>query len=198
MNIVPPLEPMKLNCWKHHFRFIQQEIISAVNQGADAVMKLPKQLECLGDSYLDLYTGPMKPTEIAHELLAQLGDLEVATPQYFGSWVEMEQSEYRILHLSDLSFWRVQAHNSSDFFIEFAPGRNAYHTLRLKADALRTAIMSTALSQLESREISLDLINAVRVHHFGLEPKKMLMPGCDLNRILSLMNRKPVRVTVVA
>ncbi len=198
MDILPPLEPMYLNCWKHHLKFIQQQIQKHVDAGPDAVATLPEKLKVLGDSHLDLYTGPTQPQVIAAELLGQLGDLDVARIEHFQAWVAVEETNYRILHMSDLSFWRLQKSDDLNQYIEFMPGCNSYLTIRVQADALRRAILTMAISKLEDRDANLELINEVSVKYLGLNPIKSLLPGCNLNRILALMNRKPIRVTVVS
>lgn len=197
MNIAPPLEPVAFNCWKHHLRYVMQEIDAAVANGQEGVKSLTQHFDGFGDSYTDLYTGPARPQATAHEIVAQLGDLEVSEPEVFRAWLLQDELEYQLLHLSDLSFWKVKWSTDAERYICIEPGRHSYHSTRVKVDAWKTAIITTAVSKLYDTKADLELINSARAEFLGMNSLRALIPGGDLNRILTLINRKPISVTVV-
>ena len=138
---------------KHHLARIRQFVIDYQNNVNGQTILLIKSL---GQSQFDLYLGALTIEQILKETSSFLLDNNFITRLYYKSWVEANQG-YRQITLSDNSTWTLRFLDQPKF-VHIHPSRYAQHTTRIKANAMKTAI----LLQLFERELSYESINEVR------------------------------------
>lgn len=147
--------PFRYNALKHHLS-VQRLWIAAQQNTIPAHDDL---LE-LGTSVMDVYDGAFSPETIAAEISEQLlaaGHFDRAA---FMLWIGT--AGYRELTLSDKSRWVLRPGDTYERYIHIHPGRNAAHTFRAKANALKTALAWLATSPAETFPDT-DAVNRVRL-----------------------------------
>jgi hypothetical protein len=147
--------PFRYNALKHHLS-VQRAWIAAQQNTTPAHVDL---LE-LGTSVMDVYDGAFSPETIAAEISEQLLTAGHFDRAAFMQWIGT--SGYRELTLSDKSRWVLRPGDTYERFIHIHPGRNAAHTFRAKANALKTALAWLATSPAEIFPDT-DAVNRVRV-----------------------------------
>lgn len=198
MRTTPPTESVLLNCWNYHLPFIRQQIQEYSEKGLQGLEELCRDLEAVQTPSFDLYTGPTPPEVLKQDVWQQLEGLGISQPEIFRDWVGAEEQNYRILHLSDLSFWILKAGPTAEQYIEMVPGRYSYLTIRMNADSLKSAIMACTLGQIEgARPQELELVNQIRQAYLGLEPLKQVPQGGSLDRMCTMIAKPRVAEVVV-
>ena len=137
-------EPILFNCWKHHAGVVCQRIANAIEQGKTSLTSLAESLKCIGSSLMDFYTGELPPDVIAEKVLAHLSDAQALEKSAFIYWLQ-RQEDYAVLTFpEDESCWVLRLADEQERFIHLHPGRWTPHTMRVRSNVLKTAIMVLA------------------------------------------------------
>jgi hypothetical protein len=170
---VPP--PVLFNTWKHHAGALRRRLDACAGE-AD-LAGLGRELVVLGHALMDLYTGSLLPADIARHVVAQLESEGRLAPEAFGAWVE-QGGGYRMVTLPDKSEWVLRAGDETSRHVHLHPGRWVPHTLRVRANVLKTAMLALADARLSGGDpLALARINRVRRDHLGLAPLGRLRDG---------------------
>lgn len=149
---------------------------------------LPAALQKIGTSQMDMYTGRLTEEAIFAEVIAQLTALDILPPTAFAAWVAARDG-YMELTLSDTSRWVLRLSDDPERYIHLHPGRYSPHSLRIKAAALKTAMVYKAAADngLLSGELLTDM-NTVRAMA-ALSPVRSLDDAQHILKIISLMSQ---------
>lgn len=168
------MEQIVFNCEKHHLRTISEKILEYRIHGVDSLTNLLKSLTLNSDNtrtyngVVDVYYGPLTADEIQNEiwnLMTQnkVSDLE-SYRQYIQSQGQIKRRGHYLNHqLSDTSIFTLRLIEDAKSFIHIHPGRYSPNTFRVKANTLKTAIVTAFLALIQQQSpYNLDLVNEAR------------------------------------
>jgi hypothetical protein len=159
-----------LNTWKHHAGTLRHRISETSRLGEPGLADLAGELIVIGSKLMDLYTGRFSPGEIGRMLLDQLVVQDRLEPDAFRAWIESEGG-YGMLELEDSSRWVLRAADEEERYVHVHPGRWAPQTRRVRANVLKTAVMTLAhVGILGGDPLDKELVNHVRGCYLGLSP----------------------------
>lgn len=186
-NCKVPL-PIKLNCWKHHVRFVKNELQNFKSE--TQLKQLQATLLKIGESQMDLYYGFYSPKEIANHINKYLISISIKSNKEYENWLCKHGTEYQTITLLDNSVWTLRKGDKEKRYIHIHPGRYSPHTVRVKALTLKTTICVLAYSEIKSAsEFDIDLINEARKKYLNASPLKIINQERGLGRLITLFNR---------
>lgn len=183
---VPP--PVLLNAWKHHAGAIRRRIAEVVGAGPAALAGLAPQLVVIGTELMDLYTGPVRPADVAAGVVARLGAEGRLAPDVYRAWLE-ENRGYRVVTLdADASRWVLRFGAEGERYVHVHPGRWAPNTRRVRANVLKTAVMALAYAGAHGGDpLDVGLVNHVRREYLGLAPVPALAGEGGLGAVVEAL-----------
>ncbi|TPE45001.1 hypothetical protein [Pontibacter mangrovi] len=179
-------KPILFHPLKHHLGYIR-EFAQATAQLLPE-QELMRAFRRIGGSQLDLYIGPLSPVQISEEVILYLQQQKVQGPEDFRSF--LAPAGYRICTLSDRSAWALRWGVQQGRHVHLHPGRYALHTLRVKANHLKTALAVSIASIKYKRSANLQLLNQVRGQWLGLSPVPGYTSDDGLGKVLELVLRQ--------
>jgi hypothetical protein len=167
--LTPP--PLLFNPWKHHAGFLRAQIRNGSSAGPDALSGLAARLRVIGTDLMDLYHGPLAPTEIGRLVISRLAADGLLGPSSYREWI-VAAGGYRTLDLSvDLSRWVLRMGAEESRYVHLHPGRWAPLTCRVRANVLKTAVMALACAAVHGgNRVDIGLVNHVRCAFLDLPP----------------------------
>jgi hypothetical protein len=182
---VPP--PVLFNTWKHHAGALRRRIAQVVQIGPEALETLPNRLLAIGTDLMDLYTGALSPSEIADWVVAWLRKEIRLDSVDFRAWVETTPG-YQVATLPDSSRWVLRWGTDVRYYIHLHPARWSPRTCRVRANVLKTAVMTLAFAGIHKFDpLDLPIINRVRQESLGLSPIGALVEGAGLKALIGLL-----------
>ncbi len=180
-NCMP--EPILFNCWKHHQNFILDEI-RKVGVSRD-LYQLKTSLKLIGDSTTDLYIGTMSLDSIATFTDSFLREHQMVDKDSYLSWVNESTEQYKTIPFPDESVWVFKIGIEPGKYVHIHPGRNAPHTVRAKANVLKTAIAVNTKAMIDqSNPLLVETVNSVREELINLDPIKFVTLNQELGRLI--------------
>ncbi|HEY6437234.1 MAG TPA: hypothetical protein VIY47_11645 [Ignavibacteriaceae bacterium] len=177
--------PVNFNCWKHHAGFIKGQIDSITE-----IKRLDEPKEHLlqiGDSQMDLYFGKHSPQEISEQIMQILNRRKISSSEQYKSWLAAEEKDYQPVELKDKSAWILRLGEDPRRYVHIHPGRYSPHTVRVKATALKTAIMILCFVQTgEKHKIETEVVNVIRKKYLNEPPLKSFSNTSALKRLIDL------------
>lgn len=169
--------PILFHPLKHHRGYLRYFIQSSIDE--EFYTAMPR----IGASQMDLYCGDLSPHSIGQEILGQLKENGVETEPDFISFLATKQG-YQNLTISDGSTWTLLRGDDPEHYIHIHPARYAQHCIRVKAGALKTAMLMlrhdlTPICETEQ-------VNALR-KSIGLSPIKHLQVSEGIGRIWEVL-----------
>jgi hypothetical protein len=162
--------PVLMNPWKHHARFLQRRINQLILEGVRSLEHLPTELLVLGHGLMDLYLGEILPHAIASTIIDQLNRDDHFELERYYSWIDLNGG-YRVLELEDTSKWVMRCGDDADRYLHVHPGRWSPLTCRVRANAIKTAIVALTLAGIQGTDpTDIDVINKARVEYLDLSP----------------------------
>ncbi len=181
------IKPVLLNCLKHHLGYTAGLLKQVRDRQAAA--RLAHHLLKLGKGQMDVYHGQCSPWQVSEEVLANLEKNTVLEEAAFARWVK-SGGGFRLLQLSDHTLWTLRKGDLPGAWVHIHPGRYARHTVRLRAPAYRTAIMTLALAQMEGQgPVCLSLVNRARSYFDNYGPVTTLDPANGIGRAINILQR---------
>ncbi|WP_114782182.1 hypothetical protein [Botryobacter ruber] len=181
-------KPVLFHPLKHHLGYIR-EFIRQGTQAAPAALKA--DLLTLGSSQLDLYTGQLTPLQLAEEVIQQLQHRHVLEPEAYRQFIGAADSDYQIITLADGTDWVLRWGVEAGRHVHLHPARYAANTIRVKANALKTAVaMVTAAAKYKTAAADLPLLNQVRHEWLGLPPVKALPSDEGAAKLVKLLKNQ--------
>jgi hypothetical protein len=173
-----------MNCWKHHARTVHARVAAAVASGEATVRALPRRLLQVGAGLMDLYLGRLSPESIARESLEWLDALGVAGAPQYRDWLA-SRGGYAAVDLSDTSRWVVREAPVLDRHVHIHPARYSPHSVRVRANLWKSAIVVLAWASLRSLDpLDVGTVNEARTELLGLSPVKSVREDAGLGELL--------------
>ncbi|WP_276497596.1 hypothetical protein [Pontibacter litorisediminis] len=182
MMELPLPKPILFHPLKHHLGYVKAFTARSV---AVPEQELRQALKRIGGSQLDLYVGPLSPLQISEEVIAYLTQHLLLPPKTYRQ--HLSPGGYRLCTLSDGSAWTLRWGVHQGRHVHLHPGRYALHTLRVKANHLKTALAVAVASIKYGHSINLQLLNQVRAEWLGLSPVPAYTADEGLGRVLELV-----------
>ncbi|HVO75272.1 MAG TPA: hypothetical protein VMT35_14675 [Ignavibacteriaceae bacterium] len=183
--------PIRLNCWKHHTGYIKLRINKADN--IDHFNSIIKEMLCIGNSQMDLYTGHLSPAEISKYIREFLNEKNISSFQAYLKWIHDEEKDYKMINLKDNSSWILRVGNENERYVHIHPGRYSEDSIRVKAAALKTAVASLLWKKINNLpELDLETINYVRKNFIEEPPIKAFPRTAErgLRKIISVLDNE--------
>src|SRR5262249_41253580 len=128
------------------------------------------ELVVVGSKLMDLYVGRHSPADIGRQVLDLLERDARLERDAFRAWVE-SQGGYGMTELDDGSRWVLRLADEDERYVHLHPGRWVPETRRVRANVLKTAVMTLAHVGVHGGDpLDLALVNRVRQTYLGLSP----------------------------
>jgi hypothetical protein len=170
--------PILLNTWKHHAGALRRRIREALHAGDAALLPMAQGLVVMGAELMDLYTGKLSPAAIGEGVLAHLRSVDLLDPSAYRAWIAVGGG-YRVVTLAaDASQWVLRQGDEQGRHVHVHPARWTPHTLRVRANVLKTAVLVSAYVGIHGGDPSdVAIVNDVRRRYLGLSPLGKLAAG---------------------
>ncbi|MCB9637906.1 MAG: hypothetical protein H6728_14340 [Myxococcales bacterium] len=170
--ILPEIpRPLLLNSQKHHIETSWGLIQQTVERGEEGMDVLAKALIPLGQGFMDFYHGALSLAEVCSLLLALLKQEQADRSETYRAWVAQEGSYRTVTLEADESIWVFFPSDGEERFAHLHPARYSPHTIRVRANTLKTVISAIAYAKIHSSQPrDIDVVNAVRTRWMGLSP----------------------------
>lgn len=182
-------EPVLFNPVKHHAGFICDFIKKKAAMGNVYDQKtLKADLSIIGKSQMDLYTGSIPPFEIAGEIKKYLtNNILFMKPDYL-AWIGKAKASFRTTTLTDGSLWVLLPGEIPGRWVHIHPGRHSTHTVRVRAETLKTAIAAIYYCTRHGADCyDLSVINIVRTSLLGLSPMKEVSVEKGTGKVIGIL-----------
>ncbi|MBN9296028.1 MAG: hypothetical protein J0I41_03405 [Filimonas sp.] len=142
------------------------------------------QIMSFGNSQLDFYMGNLSVQDIKGEVLKRLEEENIAEKKDYESWVN-DNGGYRTVMLSDGSEWTLRYVIQADY-VHIHPARYAKHTIRVKANALKTCVCFLLLNK-EAIVFSNEMINYYRGRFLQLPPVNLNETHAEMEAVYKML-----------
>ena len=181
------LQPVSLNCWKHHAGFIKDQILATGTE--QDLVKLNNHLLKIGESQMDIYLGNNSPIEISSQIIDQLKLDNLFALKNFQKWILENENNYHKRTINDSSTWILRIGESNENYIHIHPARYSPHTIRVKATSLKTAIMILCLQRIrEIKVVDTDSVNHIRFKYLNEPPLKSFAKAGGIRKLVNLLS----------
>lgn len=170
--------PILFHPLKHHLGYLHHFIQNSTDEEFYAA--IPR----IGASQMDLYCGELNLFNIGQEILGQLLASGIVRESDFTSFLA-QRSGYQNLTISDGSTWTLLRGDDPERYVHIHPARYAQHCIRVKAGALKTAILMQRNGVTPKSETA--QVNALR-KSIGLSAIKQLQESGGIGRIWKVLN----------
>ena len=181
--------PILFNCIKHHLHFAKQYTSTVIHQPG-GIQLFKDASQHIGSSLIDLYIGDLTPENITQIVISWLHRENVYSDDTYMKWLHHEGKRYRIITLEDGSNWTLLLGNHEDRYVHIHPSRYADQTVRIHANAYKSALATYALLQLNPQVgPGLEVINKARRELLDLQPVKELSTSKGIGKALVLLSK---------
>jgi hypothetical protein len=185
--LVEPPDPVLLNTWKHHAGAIGAQIALAVGAGERGLDGLSQRMALIGADLMDLYLGALSPLEMGNQIIAILRGSNRLAPEAYTSWLNAS-SGYQGIALSDGSRWILREGERQGRYVHVHPARWSPQTLRVRANVLKTAILTVALAGVRGADpAEVAVINEARQEFLVFSPIAGLKEGQAIHRVIGAL-----------
>ncbi len=181
-------KPILFNVLKHHHMSLQALIEDAVERGVSFLPALADRLLVLGDNLMDLYLGELSVSQVSGTVLSMLSDQQTLEYSSFSTWVEGKTS-YQVVTLAyDQSKWVLRLSDDQERYIHLHPGRWSPASSRVRAYALKTAVMTIVAAKIFKQDVlDVMLVNQMRMEYLGLSPIREISPNNGVGKLIMLL-----------
>lgn len=169
--------PILFHPLKHHLGYLRHFIHNSTDEAFYAAM--PR----IGASQMDLYCGELSVQSIGEEVLGQLMARGIAAESDFIPFLT-QGGGHQNLTISDGSSWTLLRGDDPTRYVHIHPARYARYCIRVKAGALKTAIMMERHGVTPRSETA--QVNALR-GAIGLSAIKNLQESEGIGRIWEVL-----------
>ncbi|NDV95525.1 hypothetical protein D0T84_11475 [Dysgonomonas sp. 521] len=141
-------------------------------------------IKSFGASQLDYYTGELISQQIKDEIYKILKEQNLLDKNMYKLWLSLN-NDYRELQLSDGSVWTLRMIEKEEF-IHIHPSRYSPHTMRVKANTLKTVLCTLLLEETSPFTFNTGVINHYRKEYLGLSVLKTDGNHSELENIFQL------------
>jgi hypothetical protein len=180
---IPP--PLLFNPLKHHLGFIREYISENLNTEKKIKnLSVIKDLKHIGGSLMDIYYGDLSPEDVILEILKFLEDNHLIKKDHFVKWAGRDPKDLRTIKLSDDSEWVLKSFNNEIRYVHPFPARYSLHSLRVKANSIRSAVLYMIFIGKDFiTEEDLNIARSVS----GLSPIKNLTDAEAITKMIELL-----------
>ncbi|MFD2248514.1 hypothetical protein [Pontibacter ruber] len=187
---IPPTEahspdlpkPILFHPLKHHLQYIREFARQSTQLPEQELKKVFRRI---GGSQMDLYLGALSPLQVSEEVILYLQQQGLLQPEVFKHYLGL--GGYRLCTLSDGSVWALRWGVYEGRYVHLHPGRYSNHTIRVKANHLKTALAVAIASTTYKQPLSLELMNQVRTQWLDLSPVPGFTSEEGLGKIIELI-----------
>jgi hypothetical protein len=185
--LVEPPDPVLLNTWKHDAGAIRAQIALAVGTGERGLDELSQKLAVIGADLMDLYLGALSPQEIGNQIIASLQGSNRLAQDPYTSFLNANGG-YQATTISDGSRWILRQGECHGRYVHVHPARWSPQTLRVRANVLKTAILTLALAGVRGTDpVEVAVINEARQGFLSFSPISALKDGQAIRRIIGAL-----------
>ena len=169
---------------------LRHRIAEAVRRGNVALPELAGELIVIGSKLMDLYVGRFAPVQIGRLTLDALERDGRLALDAFRAWVT-SQGGYGMIDLEDGSRWVLRVADEYDRHVHLHPGRWVPETRRVRANVLKTAVMTLAHVGVHGGDpLDLALVNRVRQQYLALSPMGRDLDGDQgIGEVIELLSK---------
>jgi hypothetical protein len=142
------------------------------------------QIMSFGNSQLDFYTGELSVQDIKDEVYRRLQEENVLERKAYESWIN-DNGGYCTIMLSDGSEWTLRYITEAEY-VHLHPSRYAKHTLRIKANALKTCVCFLLLNK-EDIVFSNEVMNYYRGRFLQLPPVNLNETHVEMESVYKML-----------
>ena len=167
--------------FKHHLSHLATWI--AANKGhinAEIILAV----KTLGSSQLDMYDGNLTVEEIKQQGANFLQSQGINNMEEYQLWVG---KGYKLFTLHDGSSFTMR-YIEHDSPVHIHPGRHVPHTVRIKANALKSAVGYLLIS--DDVNINIELLNLIRKQHLDLPPIAGKQDIAEIIKAIRLLSKQ--------
>jgi hypothetical protein len=169
--------------FKHHLQFIRAWM--AENKGK-LDPKTIQTIKTFGSSQLDMYCGKLCVDEILQQISTFLQQCGITDTTQYKQWVD---NGYRLCTLSDDCRFTLRYINHAKP-IHIHPARHAPHTMRIKANALKSVVCYLLMYD-DANDINMAALNTLRKQHLGLSPVSEVVGIDEMRRVAKALATNP-------
>lgn len=154
--------------FKHHLQTDVKWLKQIRHESLETILS---ELKTLGNSIFDYYIGTLSVEVITEEIYNFLYFHGYIDKTRYITWLN-ENGNYQEITLSDESRWTLRFIDRNDY-IHIHPSRYSKHTIRMKANTLKTVLCTLALKSNDISEITIQEVNKCRTEYLKLSPMNM-------------------------
>lgn len=147
--------PIIFHTLKHHLISLKQFIVLHENEPIKPILP---QIKSLGESTFDMYVGCLSKEEIIEETTQYLKNKQLFEAKLYKYWITVNDG-FSIYELSDKTLMTLR-YLPQQKYIHIHPCRYAEHTIRIRANAMKTALV---LRLLNNKPALIENINEARM-----------------------------------
>jgi hypothetical protein len=151
----------------HHLKHHRASVLALIAQPLSQEEQL-QALLTFGASQFDLYIGSLSVHEIISQVKAILDARGVGSKQAYKSWIQ-HGGGFRTIEIADGSSWTLRFVDHPSF-IHLHPSRYSPHTIRIKANAMKTVACYLMLHSAKNQALDISMLNRLRSSQLGLSP----------------------------
>ena len=176
-----------MNVWKHHAGALREQVALAVRTGERCLDELSRKVAVIGSDVMDVYLGELSPPDIGKEIVSHLESGRRLTPEAYRNWLELNGG-YQTIALSDGSRWILRLGDQERRYVHVHPARRAPGTLRVRANVLKTAVLTLAVAGIHGADpLEIAAINGVRGEFLGYSPISTSNAGRAIRGIIDVL-----------
>jgi len=182
--------PITFNPYKHHFRFLLDEIKKWRNRDWKTINK---GIISIGNNLIDFYTGDLSIEKNTNEILEYFTKFKVHSRDDFIKWLNSQ--DWRKVKLSDQSEWLIKQGDDENRYIHIHPAKYSKHTIRVRATTLKTVLALEILfvQKKPSSKRTLEAVNEIRTKRLDLSPIKSLQKSeSGILRLWEIFQSQPL------
>jgi hypothetical protein len=179
--------PFLINALKHHLGFIRT-FIDYHRRSAGKKSLFYSELLKIGNSVTDIYCGSLSIVEIVESVELQLKTSDSLSRNRFRKFIRESRKNFRNIEVRDGSVWTLLLAADQGRYLHLHPERSSAFIVRVKANALKTAIViKTFYSDDCFHDYLLNTISEVRVKLLGQSPIKDLNKAKGISSVLNYL-----------
>lgn len=172
------------HAFKHHYLYNIEWLKRNLGQWNEENSLL---LKSIGASQLDYYVGFLSVEEIKSEVSNYLHANGLDTKEKYEKWIT-DNKGFREITLSDKSVWTLRMVDK-DTFVHIHPSRYSPHTIRIKANILKTVLCVLLFEDSREQPLDIRLVNKYRTDYLNLSPIALNGIHAELEKVFNLFYR---------
>jgi len=178
-------EPLMFNPLKHYLPFIREYVnIKIEEENYPGSKTFIRELSHIGTRVMDIYSGELSAGEIFNESISFLEFNEITGRKAYMKWAGTGNNNFRIVRLSDDSQWAFKYYEHEKRYVHFFPARSSPHSIRVKANTLKSAILYQVLAGKDY--VSVHELNKTRALA-GLSPIRDIADVAAITEIIEIL-----------